>query len=304
MTNTTNIQGKAILVALNISKWLARKFDGVATREVNETHGAEDAGKFSKKLMAKKVAGTDEPNAYGVVMGILTQARTDHYANTLAWGNQGWRLLPVANYDEYMKLQRKHLRAFSKALPILVREYPALRDAAPTALGTLFNDKDYPKPEAIEGRFSIAYEREPLPVSGESIVDELAAPQVAEVRAEYDAKVEEKIDAATKAAMDDARKRVGKVVREIAVTMNKKKGEQGFKFNDTKIGNVKRVVDTMRRMNVTDDDEFDGMLDRIDEALAVVDPQVLRDDKKERANVAKTADEIVADMGAIFGGSK
>ena len=57
-------------------------------------------------------------------------------------------------------------------------------------------------------------------------------------------------------------------------------------------------------MNVTDDDECDGMLDRIDEALADVDPQVLRDDKNERANVAKTADEIVADMGAIFGGSK
>ena len=54
MTDSTNIQGRAILVALSISKWLARRFDGVATRVVNETHGAEDAGKFSKKLMAKK----------------------------------------------------------------------------------------------------------------------------------------------------------------------------------------------------------------------------------------------------------
>ena len=60
----------------------------------------------------------------------------------------------------------------------------------------------------------------------------------------------------------------------------------------------------MRRMNVTNDDEFDGMLDRIDRAFGDVDPQTLRDDKKERASVAKTADEIVADMGAIFGGAK
>jgi|TARA_R110000824_G_scaffold133216_3_gene295904 hypothetical protein len=304
MTDTTNIQGRAILVSLNISKWLARKFDGVATREVNENHGAQDAGKFSKKLMGKKVAGTDEPNAYGALMAILTTARTDHYANTLAWGNQGWRLLPVGNYDEYMQRQRAHLRAFSAALPVLVRDYPALRAAAPAALGTLFNEKDYPAADAISRRFSIGYEREPLPVSGELIVDELAAPQVAVVRAEYAAKVDERIETATRAAMDDARKRVGEVVREIAATMNKKKGEKGFSFKDSKVGNVKRIVSTMRRMNVTDDDEFTGMLDRIEKALADVDPQTLRDDKTARAAVAKTADEIVADMGAIFGGAK
>lgn len=304
MKKSASIQGSAILVSLGISKWNARKFDSVATREIESAHGAQDAGKFSKKLLAKKDAVTDEPNEYGALMSILTQARTDHYANSLAWGNQGWRLLPVGNYDEYMDCQRKHLRAFSSALPKLVRAYPALRLAAPAALGTLFNERDYPAPDAIEERFAINYEREPLPVSGESIVDELAAPQVAEVRAEYAAKLDASIDEATRAAMDDARKRVGKVVREIAATMNKKKGEAGFTFKDSKVGNVRRLVSTMRRMNVTNDDEFDGMLDRIDRAFGDVDPQTLRDDKKERASVAKTADEIVADMGAIFGGAK
>jgi hypothetical protein len=203
-----------------------------------------------------------------------------------------------------MRTQRIHLRAFAAALPVFVREYPDLRAKAATALGTLFYERDYPAADTIEGRFAIAYEREPLPVSGEVIVDELAAPQVAEVRAEYAAKVDAEIDAATRAAMDDARSRVGKVVREIAATMNKKKGESGFGFKNSKVGNIKRVVDTMRRMNITGDDEFDDMLDRIDAAFADVDPQTLRDDKNERATIAKTADEIVADMGAIFGDSK
>ena len=303
MTDSTNIQGRAILVALSISKWLARRFDGVATRVVNETPGAEDAGKFSKKLVAKKDKN-DEPNAYGAVMAILTAARTDHYANTLAWGNDGWRLLPVGNYDEYMKAQRGHLRAFSKALPKLVRDYPTLRADAPAALGTLFNERDYPEADEIESRFAITYEREPLPVSGERIVDELAAPQVAAVVAEYDAKVDAKVNAATQAAMDDARQRVGAVVREIAATMNKKKGERGYGFKNSKVSNVRRVVSTMRRMNVTDDDEFSGMLDRIDAALSDLNPQTLRDDATARAVVAKSAGEIVADMGAIFGGAK
>lgn len=304
MTNTDNIQGKAILVSLNISKWLARKLDRVATREVNEKHGAKDGGTFSKKLMEKTKNGGDELNAYGVVMGILTQARTDHYDNTLAWGNQGWRLLPVANYDEYWNAARKHQRDFANALPKLVREYPALRAAAPDALGTLFNEKDYPLADEIEGRFKIDYHRDPLPVSDGSIVDELAAPQVREVRDEYNSRVDAEIASATQAAMADARKRVGKVIREIAETMNKKKGQPGFGFKDTKLGNARRVVSAMRRMNVTDDDEFTGMLDRIEDALKDVEPQTLRDDTNARATVAKTADEIVADMGSIFGGSK
>lgn len=296
--NTANIQGCAILVSLSISQWLARKFDRVATAEVNERHGATDAGKFSKKLLPKKDTATDEKNEYGALVGILTQARTDHYANTLAWGNEGWRLLPVANYDEYMRLQRGHLVAFTRALPKFVRAYPALKQAAPGALGSLFKESDYPAAEEIESRFAIAYDREPLPISGEAIVDELAAPQVAEVRAEYAARVDERIATATAAAMADARKRVGKVVSEIAATMGKKKGDAGYGFKDSKVGNVRRLVDTMRRMNVTDDDEFATMLDRIDAALASVEPQTLRDDDSERARVAKDAGEILADMDA------
>ena len=46
------------------------------------------------------------------------------------------------------------------------------------------------------------------------------------------------------------------------------------------------------------------MLDRIDAALSDLNPQTLRDDATARAVVAKSAGEIVADMGAIFGGSK
>jgi len=304
MTDPTNIQGKAILVSLSISKWLARTFDKVATREVHQAHGATDAGKFSKKLMASRDERTQEHNEYGALVAIQTQARTDHYANTLAWGNKGLRLLPVANYDEYMRLQRGHLVAFARALPAFVRAYPALRLAAPAALGTLFKEGDYPAPDRIEERFSIHYDREPLPISGESIVDELAAPQVAQVRAEYASRVDAKIEAATSAAMSDARERVGKVVRDLQTTMNRKKGESGFSFKDSKVGNIGRMVSTMRRLNVTDDDEFAAMLDRIETALAGADPQTLRDDTNERAAIAKKADEIVADMGAIFGGSQ
>jgi hypothetical protein len=91
---------------------------------------------------------------------------------------------------------------------------------------------------------------------------------------------------------------VGKVVREIVATMGKKKGDAGYGFKDSKVGNVRRLVDTMRRMNVTDDDEFTTMLDRIDAAIASADPQTLRDDESERAKVAKDAGEILADMDA------
>jgi hypothetical protein len=300
LVTTSNVQGRAILVSLKISQWLARKFDGVATAHVNAAAGAEDAGKFSKKLIAKRDSD-GERNPYGLLVQCLAEARQDHYLNSLAWGNEGWRLLPVKNYDVYARRQRTHERAFNKALNAFVRVYPALRDEAPRALGTLFRAADYPLAEEIRAKFSIDYLRDPLPIKGERMVDEFAAPQVQRVRDEYNAKIEQRVADATDAAMTDARERIGKVVREFAETMNKKKGEPGHGFKDTKITGLRELVSTMRRLNIAEDGEFTSMLDRVDATLADVDPQVLRDDTGKRAAIAKTADEIVADMTDAFG---
>jgi hypothetical protein len=301
MRDTTNIHGKALLVALSISKWAAKKLDRIATEIVHSTSGATDAGRFNKKLIARTDSATGIKNAYGELIAVLNAARADHYANSLAWGQDGWRLLPVTNEPEYHRLARLHKVAYATALPAFVRAYPELRDAAPAALGSLFKESEYPAVDSIESRFKLKYKRDNLPVSGDDLIDVLSAPQVAEIRAEMD----ERLGKATQAAKADARERIGDVVRSYAATMATPKGAAGHSFKDSKVANVRETVHTMRRlMEWTDDDEFSGMLDRIENDIAGADPQILRDDANERESAARKADQIAADMGALYGGSK
>ena len=306
MTDLTNIHGKALLVSLHISRWAARTLDKVATAMVHTGANATDAGRFNKKLISRteidQATGLRQKNAYGELIAVLNAARGDHYDHSLAWGRDGWRLLPVANEPGYHKAKRSHKAAFARALPAFVAAYPDLRDAAPAALGSLYKEKEYPHVDRIESRFSLDYERDNLPVSGDDLIDVLAAPQVAEIRAEMDARMAR----ATQDAKNDARSRIGDVVRSYAKTMATPKGQPGYGFKASKIGNIRDTVATMRRlMEWTDDTEFSGMLDRIDaDLLDGVDPQKLRDDKAERANAANEANAIVDAMGDLYGSGK
>ena len=80
----------------------------------------------------------------------------------------------------------------------------------------------------------------------------------------------------------------------------------GHGFKASKIENIRNTVSTMRRlMEWTGDDEFTGMLDRIDsDLLDGADAQKLRDDKSERAAAASEANAIVDAMGDLYGGGK
>lgn len=305
MAILNNIHRKAILVSLSITSWAARKFDRIVTGEIRRQHNATNPGRFNKRLLGSKKTDangieTTERNEYGRLKECMNKARADHYAQTLAWGNENWRLLPTANLDEYMKRERANKVEFSKCLRDFVLAYPSLRDATQAALGDLFNEADYPRVEIIEAKFTMDYSRQSLPIWGDDTIDGLAAPQVEAIRAEMDQRVTDSTDA----AMTDARKRLGDVVQKMADAMNTKKGQTGYKFRNSKIENVKELVDVMSRLNPLGDSEFEAMRDRIEKELTQHTPQEIRDDKKTRKNLGDKADKIIADMGQLFGRSK
>ena len=296
------ISSKAILATLKIRKWTARKFDRTATREIEQTHGAQDAGRFNKKLIAARTS-CGERTAFGALVTCLGDARTNHYSESLAWGpaGSGFRLLPVSNLTQYLADQREAERAYAAALPAFLAEYPELRDEAEQTLGSLYRDSDYPAPDAMPGLFDLEYERTPLPTAEGSLVDTLAAPEVQRVREEFAAKLRTDTEENLQRAMGEARARVGKVVRTLAATMN---GEGNFK--GSMISNVSDTVASVRRLTsgMGTDDELADMLHRIDAAMLGVDAQDLRDDHHARKDCAQAADAIVADMGALFGAAK
>ena len=114
-----------MLVHLKLEAWSARKYDRKVTQETNDAHGATaDAGRYNKHLMPADAA------TYKALTQHIGALRLTNYAQTLPWSDEGWRLLPVKNYQNYTDTIRAGQHTFNRLLSEFVADYPALRAEA------------------------------------------------------------------------------------------------------------------------------------------------------------------------------
>jgi hypothetical protein len=98
-TPEASLSSRAMLCALSISMWSARKQDAEASEEIAQRHGAQsDAGRYHKVLLPKK--------ALAEIRKIASEARQLHYFMTLPWDDNGYRVLPAAAYMEHTEKMR------------------------------------------------------------------------------------------------------------------------------------------------------------------------------------------------------
>jgi len=173
MVGQTSIHSRALLVWLRISTWSARRYDKKVSAEVNARHNAStDAGRYNKMLLP------GDATAYKTLTALAGSIRLQHYSNTLAWSDEGWRLLPTANYATYTAWLRDQQREFSNALNTFASDYPTLRAQASRLLNGLYRDEDYPDTHDLRTRFALSVEYAPVPAQGDLRVD-LGADQIA-----------------------------------------------------------------------------------------------------------------------------
>jgi hypothetical protein len=283
----TMIHSRALLVWLTISTWSARRYDRAVSNKVNADYSAStDAGRYNKFLLPG-----DAPS-YKELVTLTSSLRAQHYAHTLAWSDEGWRLLPTANYMDYTKWFREQQTAFNRALDQFARDYPDLRDRASVKLGKLFKSEDYPSVADLRERFSLDVKYSPLPSFGDIRVD-LAADQIATI----EASVNQNIVDATAIAMRDAWQRLYDVVAHVSERLTDPKAV----FRDSLINNAREICDTLSRLNVTNDPQLEQMRQRVSNDLTAFDPDVLRDTPAVRARVASKADDILNAMRGVLG---
>lgn len=276
---------KAMLVSLNISVWTARKFDRKVTQDTNEgAHAHAAAGRYNKHLLA----GAE---AHKRIEKIAAKARVAHYAQTLPWSDEGWRLLPTANYMAYQDKMREFKQEFDAALAEFLREYPVIcRDAA-ALLGDMYNPDDYPDVDQIRGKFRWGIEVSPVP-TGNDLRVEIGEDQVDKLRAS----IEDRVQRATKAAVTDAWERLHGVVSK----MHERLSDPDKIFRNSLIGNVQELVDLLTRLNVTGDENLEAFRKRVESELADLEPDELRKDTDYRADVAKQANDIMTAMADFY----
>jgi hypothetical protein len=300
--SATSIHSRAMLVNLSISTWTARKFDKRVTEKVNREHAAgKDAGRYNKNLLGGSA------DAHAAVVSAAGAARNLHYENTLPWTDEGWRLLPTANYTAYTDALRQARREFESALEQFLDEYPALQTEARQRLNGLYNAADYPSPSEIRRKFGFAVDFTPIPAVGDLRVD-LAADQVADIQSSIAGRVER----ATQEAMEAAWQRLHESVSHLQSRLSdpdlEAPGASGAakraSIRESLVRNVADVADVLKRLNVLDDPKLEEMRQRVAEIVAGLDAQVLRENKDARTDTAARAQSILDQMQGIFGGAK
>lgn len=281
----TDVNSRALLVNLSISTWSARKFDRAISDEIAAQHNAsKDAVRANKALITG--------DSYKALIRAAQSARTAHYYHTLAWSDEGWRLLPTANHSTYTDELRALRGEFLTALAEFVRDYPRLQEIARARLNGMYKESDYPHCGAIADRFSMSTEFTPVPAAGDFRLDELTADELQRVEQSVTSRVER----ATADAVEDAWRRLHEVVS----AMRERLAQPDAIFRDSLISNARAVVDVLGRLNVTGDASLEAMRATVAADLTQYDAQTLRDAPAIREQTAARADEILTAMKGAF----
>ena len=267
-----NISDKAMLVSLSIRQWTARKYDRKITEEVNHTHQSKDAGRFNKLLIEKK--------RLSPIQSASNKIRIFHYENTLAWADEGDRLLPVANFFDYSQKINELKTEFEHAVNEFIGDYDLIIKEAQANLNGLFNPLDYPSD--IRDRFGIKFSFMPVPDSSDFRIS-VSKDVLDEMKRTLNEEVSDRLDNATRSLKSK--------IKDQLLYMRDRLSEQNSIFRDSLFGNLESLVDLSPKLNIAQDKSIEmltlGMRD------ILVNPQDVRENYTLRKNIVVKINDLL-----------
>ena len=273
-----------MLASLRISSWSARKYDRKITDETNTAHGASsDAGRYNKMLLP------GDASSYKALTSHIAGVRVLHYAQTLAWSDDGWRLLPVANYQRYTDKLRDAKHVYDSLLADFLADYPALQQSARIKLNGMYRDEDYPSD--VAGKYDFAIEYSPVPSGGDFRV-ELSQAEIDVIATRTESRV--------KTAFEDAHRDAVKRLYKCVASIHERLASPDAIFRDSLISNATDLCDVLTRLNISGDANLEALRKQTD-SLATVQPATLRNDTVTRIQTANAAQGILDSMMSVYG---
>lgn len=269
---------RAMLVELTIRQWAARKHDKKVSREVDQGHGAKNAGRYNKQLIAK--------DALEPIAKKASAIRLFHYARTLPWGNNGQRLLPAKFFLDYRNELVKHRDEFNRLVDTFMASYPQLVSDARTRLGSLYDPNEYPPATDVRLSFGVEFDIFPVPTAGDFRVD-VANEERSEIAAQIEAATQERQANATKACYVR--------VRDVLQRMKQQCVAGKTRITDSLIEDTRDLTDMLDDLNIGDDPELTRIASEIRKDL-LVDADDLRRSPKTRQAVGDRAAELLDSM--------
>lgn len=286
MENSISIASSAMLVELSIKGWTARKLDKKVSAEVDvDKHTKTRAGNYNKNLLA----GT---GFLDTITKYASNARGWHNSQTLAWSDNGLRLLPVGNFVAYKK-QLATLEANYQALvDKFIEAYPNLVSAAAFQLGNLFDRTEYPDADKVRSKFAFEYTFMPVPTAG-SFLPDLVEEAKREVLENCNNAYEQRLANAMKEAWDRLHDCLSRMSERLEVDVVD--GEEKPKvFRDSLVENANEIVGLLTHFNLTKDEKLEDARRMLAHRMANVSAEGLRDNLTFRSAVKHDVDSILS----------
>jgi len=277
-----SLNTKTVLVSLNISQCTFQKFDRAVSIQTNDTHGAaDDAGRFNKHLLHK--------DALKKIQGVINEARSYHYANTLSWNEaSGTRILPIKKIPDYTAKMRAVRQDFNEALETFLVGYPTYVEYARKRLGDMFDISDFPDAHDVKRRFQFEHRITPVPSEGDFRVD-IPNDQLETIQNDLQAR----LAAATTHATNDLWNRTSAALSSLYETLGNPNSRI---YRSTVHDNLCTLVEQIKEMNFDDDVKLMSIAKQIEANLMNLSPEGIRKDEAIRRIAMQKTDAIIRQL--------
>ena len=279
-----SIAASAVLVEMNLSVWTANKVDRCATDEVTITKGATGgAAQVRKNLMAGTSLRKD-------IADFASNCRGWHATRTLAWADQGMRLLPTSLFFDYKTEVNDRRTKFNAMVNTFMDNYPSLIRVSQNYLGGLYDPNDYPSVDVVRSKFDFRLVFSPVPESGDFRLD-IAHQDLAEVRSQYEESYNQRIKDAMREPWDKLHRTLSAMSEKLADG----EGEDASKkrYHNTLVTNAVELCEMLTHLNITKDPELERARQQLQATMRGADIEVIKESPHARESMKRSVDAIL-----------
>ena len=290
-----SIASAAMLVDLSISQWAGIRRDKAASAKVADDNGA----KRGVASVTKKLLG-DCPELKAISDFVAMVRTGTHHEMTMPWSNSGLRLLPTAKFFDYQADVTAKQGKFAELVKEFLLSYEWARAEAKAALGSLFNDKEYPTTDVLARKFRFVVNYVPVPETGDWRVNmgretvDVLSKHYADYYEEQSRKTASTLLAQT---LDPLLRMSEKLADPVA---GDKANSRGIKtFRDSLVENVVNMIDRLETYNITNDPTLRDVRFKLQQVMDGITPDALREDDFLRRETKKKVDEVIASLPSM-----
>ena len=285
----SNIRNNLLVITFGISCWEGRRLDKKATAEVAQSHVVSSGvGRYHKDLLPDAVEHQN-------ILKLRNAWRVFHAENTLAWGDNGERVIRSSAFLDYTTGYREYKDKFDQAVEVFCAAYPTLVAEAEFKLNTLFNPSDYPAVEDVRDKFKVRMTTYPMPNAEDfRLIEGIPEEDVERLQAEAVAGLQSQVTMAIK----DLWSRLHTVVTAMQARLDVGDDGKVLKFHDSLVGNIQDLLNRVPALNLTGDAEIVSLTEEMRE-LVTFTPSELREIPEARSLVANKARDIAKRMACF-----